>query len=72
MDTTGISGLTALKVTAVVIVICVVAVSQVVREHRFSKRERLAWVAVILLVPVLGPVGWFIFGRKRAARLGSA
>jgi len=29
---------------------------------------RWAWLVVILLVPVVGPVAWFLLGRQRAAR----
>lgn len=34
-------------------------------KRRISLLPRFAWVLVILLVPVLGPVGWFVFGRPQ-------
>ena len=27
----------------------------------------LAWIAGVLLIPVLGPLAWFLIGRPRAA-----
>ncbi|HLU43672.1 MAG TPA: PLD nuclease N-terminal domain-containing protein [Natronosporangium sp.] len=34
-------------------------------KRQISLLPRFLWVPIILLVPVLGPVGWFVFGRPQ-------
>jgi hypothetical protein len=33
------------------------------RHH--SRAAKVVWTAVAVLVPVLGPLGWFLLGRER-------
>ncbi|WP_298039697.1 PLD nuclease N-terminal domain-containing protein [uncultured Microbacterium sp.] len=30
-----------------------------------------AWVAIVILIPVIGGILWFVLGRRRAGELGS-
>lgn len=34
-------------------------------RHAVRSMPRVAWVAVILLLPLLGPIAWFLAGRPR-------
>ena len=36
-------------------------------EEDIRALPRLVWVLVILLIPILGPVAWFLAGRPRSA-----
>ena len=40
-------------------------------EEDIRALPRLVWVLVILLIPILGPVAWFLAGRPRAAAAGA-
>jgi hypothetical protein len=35
-------------------------------------RRKLAWSAVVVLLPVVGAIAWLTFGRKRAAVMENA
>lgn len=37
------------------------------RPESIKAMPKLAWIAVIVLLPVLGPVLWFLLGRVRPA-----
>lgn len=54
----------------VVLVIFVYALVDVIRTDGRSTRgiSKPAWIVVMVLLPVLGAVLWFIFGRPYAAR----
>jgi len=49
-------------VAALLTIYCVVEVAQADAD-RVRKMPRWLWVAVIILVPLVGPVCWLIFGR---------
>ena len=36
-------------------------------EEDIRALPRLVWVLVILLIPILGPVAWFLLGRPKSA-----
>lgn len=56
-----------LVLLVIVISVTVYAVLDCARRSpdRIKAMPKLAWVAVILLLPVLGPVLWFLLGRVR-------
>jgi hypothetical protein len=31
---------------------------------RHSRKARVVWTAIVVLVPVLGPAAWFVLGRE--------
>jgi hypothetical protein len=33
------------------------------RHH--SKRAKVVWTVIVLAVPILGAIGWFLLGRER-------
>lgn len=67
MDIAWIAWVAAVVAAVAVIALYFVAIGQAIRSQRLSTLERLAWVAAILLVPILGVVAWFLFGRESAA-----
>lgn len=57
----------------VALVLAVYSVVDVLQSERRFLRPlgRLGWLAVVLLVPVLGPLGWILTARARTAAAGS-
>ncbi len=54
-------------VPAVLAIYCLVQVAQT-RADLVRTLPRWAWALVILLLPVLGPVGWLVLGRPQGPR----
>ncbi len=52
----------AVGVTAV---LAAAALVSVWRGRRHSVRVKLIWTGVALIVPILGPLAWFVLGRER-------
>ncbi len=38
------------------------------RQEAVPNRQRIAWMVAVLLVPVLGPVAYYAFGRSPIQR----
>ncbi|KIQ07664.1 hypothetical protein BIU95_06960 [Curtobacterium sp. MCBA15_007] len=49
-----------LLVIAVYLAFIIVALVQVARDRRRSGTNKVVWVVIIVLIPVIGFVGWFI------------
>ncbi|WP_369960130.1 PLDc N-terminal domain-containing protein [Leifsonia sp. EB34] len=49
---------------ATIAVLFVVALVQVLRQRFISPLARLAWVVVLVALPVLGSIAWFAIGEK--------
>jgi hypothetical protein len=58
----------------VALVLAVYSVVDVLQSERrvLGRLGRLGWLAVVLLVPVLGPLVWILSARSRAAAAGPA
>lgn len=58
----------------VALVLAVYSVVDVLQSDRrvLGRLGRLGWLAVVLLLPVLGPLGWILTARSRAATAGPA
>ncbi|WP_306232312.1 PLDc N-terminal domain-containing protein [Agrococcus beijingensis] len=54
-------------VIATLAALAVVAALQVLRAKQLSGLEVAVWLLVIVALPVLGPVAWFITGRRLRA-----
>ena len=52
---------------AVQLVLFVLALISVLSVERVRSAPRFVWVLLILLVPLLGPVAYFLWGRPAAA-----
>jgi Phospholipase_D-nuclease N-terminal len=52
---------------AVQLVLLVLGLISSLSAERVRSMPRLLWVLVILLVPLLGPIAYFFFGRPRPA-----
>jgi hypothetical protein len=61
-----------LGVAAVIFTIYAVADCAFFDRTRIRGLRRGWWIVVILFVPIIGPLLWFIIGRGRANRVGSA
>lgn len=51
---------------AVQLVLLVLALISALSADRVRNAPRVGWVLLILLVPLLGPVGYFLWGRPTA------
>ena len=45
-----------------------IALWDLVRRDELSDRRRIGWMAVVLVVPVLGPVAYFVAGGSGISR----
>ncbi|AWB86191.1 PLDc N-terminal domain-containing protein [Mycetocola zhujimingii] len=51
-------------VLAVVVVSLVLALVQIARRRDLDAVARAAWVLVVIIAPIIGPVAWFAIGRR--------
>lgn len=56
---------TVLVISGTLIALLVVAVVSLSRDRHSTPAQRLVWLLVILVAPVVGPVLWLAFGRNR-------
>ena len=56
---------TALLVSGALIALVVVAIISLSRDRHYTAAQRLLWLLVILVAPVLGPILWLALGRNR-------
>jgi cytochrome c oxidase assembly factor CtaG len=47
-------------------VLFIAALVSIIKAPRASTGERVIWVLVVLILPLLGPLVWFIVGRRYA------
>ncbi|OZD78923.1 hypothetical protein CH260_03865 [Rhodococcus sp. 05-2256-B2] len=52
-----------LVVAAAVALLWIAAVVSIVRSLRYTTAGKALWVLVIIALPILGALGWFIWGR---------
>jgi hypothetical protein len=52
---------------AVQLVLFVLALISVLSAERVRNAPRVVWVLLILLIPLLGPISYFLWGRPQAA-----
>jgi Phospholipase_D-nuclease N-terminal len=52
------------------IVLIVLALRQIFTSPGLSDTNRLLWVLIVLLAPVVGTLVWFFVGRNRTGSLG--
>jgi hypothetical protein len=52
---------------AVQLVLFVLALISVLSAERVRNAPRLVWVLLIVLIPLLGPISYFVWGRPLAA-----
>jgi hypothetical protein len=50
------------------LVLLLAALASIWRGRRHSPRAKIVWTAIATLVPVLGPLGWFLLGREGRRR----
>jgi hypothetical protein len=48
------------------LVLFVAALVSITRDTRATPTEKLVWILIALLLPVLGPIVWFVLGRRMA------
>ncbi|WP_309616407.1 PLD nuclease N-terminal domain-containing protein [Salinibacterium sp.] len=67
MDTTNIVHVVILVVVfAAWIALWITAVASIFRNRATTSFERGIWTAVVIVLPFLGPLIWFAWGRTRA------
>ena len=49
-------------------ILVIAAVVSVLASPRYTGGGKLLWIAVVLLAPFLGPLGWFLGGRRARIR----
>ena len=56
---------------ALLLVLVVAAIVQIFRTSFASELIGFGWLVVVIVVPVVGAVAWFVVGRKTATWQGS-
>jgi hypothetical protein len=36
--------------------------------RRHSRQAKVLWTVIVIVLPVLGPVGWFLLGREKGKK----
>lgn len=49
-------------------ILVIAAVVSILASPRYTGGGKLLWIAVVLLAPFLGPLGWFLGGRRARIR----
>ena len=55
---------TVLGIGILALLLLVVAVIGIARSHHLTGLARAVWVLVVLAFPVIGPLLWFLVGRR--------
>ena len=50
---------------ATVVITGVAALVSIWLGRHHSVRAKIVWTVVVLVIPVVGPVAWFVLGRER-------
>lgn len=59
----------ALIVVAGLVALFVAAVVSVLRSPRLTGTGRILWIIAVLIFPLLGPLAWFLVGRRSSAEV---
>jgi len=51
------------------IVLFIAGVISAVRSSRLTTTGRLVWIGAMLVFPLLGPLAWFVYGRRANAEI---
>jgi hypothetical protein len=51
--------------SAAAIILLVSALLSIWLGRRHSRQAKVVWTVIVILLPVLGPVGWFVLGREK-------
>jgi len=71
-DDTALTGAWLAVVVAVglaLVALFVVAVVSVLRSPRLTGTGRALWIAGLLVFPLLGPLAWFLVGRRASVEV---
>ncbi|WP_370529453.1 PLDc N-terminal domain-containing protein [Clavibacter michiganensis] len=56
-------------IAVIALVVVVAALMSLVRvNHRMRPIDVALWAAIVIVIPIIGPIVWFAFGRKQAQR----
>ncbi len=56
-------------IAVIALVVGVAALMSLVRvNHRMRPIDVALWAAIVIVIPIIGPIVWFAFGRKQAQR----
>lgn len=61
----------ALWFTAAALVIGAAALLSIWLGRRHSRQAKWVWTVIVLVLPILGGIGWFLLGRERRGRTGA-
>lgn len=54
-------------IVVVVLALMATAIWQALRSKHYSGGQQLMWALLIVVVPVLGALAWFVLGRPKGA-----
>ncbi|NYH52813.1 MULTISPECIES: PLD nuclease N-terminal domain-containing protein [Nocardiopsis] len=60
----GITGLVLLLTVVALVVLVLAAVISALADRDTSGGGKLLWIALVLWLPVLGAIAWFVVGKK--------
>lgn len=50
---------------AVAALLLVAGLASVWRARGYSRRARVVWTVLVIALPIIGPLAWFVAGRER-------
>jgi hypothetical protein len=66
---TGVWLVVVIAATIALAALFVAAAVSVVRSPRLTSTGRVLWIVALLVFPLLGPVVWFLVGRRSTAQV---
>jgi predicted alpha/beta hydrolase len=54
--------------SAAAIILLVSALLSIWMGRRHSRQAKVLWTVIVIVLPVLGPVGWFLLGREKGKK----
>lgn len=51
--------------TVAAILLLVASLLSIWMGRRHSRKAKVVWTVIVVVLPVLGPVGWFLLGREK-------
>ncbi|HEU4641203.1 MAG TPA: PLD nuclease N-terminal domain-containing protein [Gemmatimonadaceae bacterium] len=57
-----------LWVAALAVIAGVAALTSIWLGRHHSRSAKVVWTVIVLVIPILGPIGWFLLGWERRGR----
>jgi putative effector of murein hydrolase LrgA (UPF0299 family) len=49
------------------LLVSILSVKDIFEQKNFENNVKLMWIAVVILIPLIGPIIYFFFGKSKSA-----